>query len=240
MAERANAKDEARRAQSLRMAEFFAAWGSTPGSTIAAGLTALKSKLPDIITDSREEARIRRAINKDIAGLDKADRLEKAGAWDAAAKLKSDLAKNGRQTYGDELNFLSARMSDASKERVASVRSEGGGGGTEKRYIDAVKNLEKVETDIATERNKDEYSRLKRTADRDPSGKSATMQKSIADAKAAITKINEGFENRRKLAKDTVARYSGEVGLTTEGTKSDTSTSGAGKVIQYDAKGNRI
>jgi hypothetical protein len=115
MAERASAKDEARRAQSMRMAEFFAAWGSTPGSTITAGLTALKSKLPDIITDSREEAKIRRAINKDIAGLDKADRLEKAGAWEAAAKIKKDLSTNSYNVWGKKVDYLSNRMSDESR-----------------------------------------------------------------------------------------------------------------------------
>jgi peptide/nickel transport system substrate-binding protein len=62
----------------------------------------------------------------------------------------------------------------------------------------------------------------------------------IAEAKAALAKIDEGFAVRRKSALETVNRYKGEVGLTTEGTKSDTSGSSAGKVIQYDAKGNRI
>jgi len=125
MAERANAKDEARRTQSLRFAEFFADWGSRPGSTIAAGLTALKEKVPSIVSDSRKEAEIRRAINKDIAGLDKADRLEKAGAWDEAAKLKSDLGKEGRKTYGDELNFLSARLTDKRALEVAKINQAG-------------------------------------------------------------------------------------------------------------------
>jgi hypothetical protein len=121
MAERANAKDEARRTSYLRMAEFFAAWGSTPGSTIVAGLKALQEKVPGIVADARKEAEIRRAINKDIAGLDKVDRLEKAGAWDKAAELKSKLSKNGEETYGKELAFLSARLTDKSKEKIAAT-----------------------------------------------------------------------------------------------------------------------
>jgi hypothetical protein len=119
MAERASAKDEARRAQSLRFAEFFADWGSKPGGTIKAGLDALKEKVPSLVTDARKASEIRRAINKDIAGLDKADRLEKAGAWDEAAKLKSELGKDGRKTYGDQLNFLSARLTDRSREKTS-------------------------------------------------------------------------------------------------------------------------
>ena len=125
LAERANAKAEARRAMSLRMAEFFADWGSRPGSTIAAGLTALKEKVPSIVADSRKEAEIRRAINKDIAGLDKADRLEKAGAWDEAAKIKSDIGKAGRETYGKELTFLSARLTDKRALEVARIGQTG-------------------------------------------------------------------------------------------------------------------
>lgn len=124
MAERASAKDEARRAQSLRMAEFFAAWGSTPGSTITAGLTALKAKLPDIITDSRKEAEIRRAINKDIAALDKADRLEKAGAWDEAAKIKQEQSKTAYNVWGKKVDFASARMSDDAKIRAAQIGAD--------------------------------------------------------------------------------------------------------------------
>ena len=124
MAERASAKDEARRAQSMRMAEFFAAWGSTPGSTINAGLTALKAKLPDIITDSREEAKIRRAINKDIAALDKADRLEKSGAWDEAAKIKQDQSRNAYNVWGKKVDFASARMSDDAKIRASQISAE--------------------------------------------------------------------------------------------------------------------
>jgi hypothetical protein len=135
MAERASAKDEARRAQSMRMAEFFAAWGSTPGSTISAGLTALKNKAPDFIADAREEAKIRRAINKDIAELDKIERLEKSGNYDEAAKRKKDLAKNAIDTWGKKVDYLSARESDASRERAAissatirSAASENKGG----------------------------------------------------------------------------------------------------------------
>jgi hypothetical protein len=125
LAERANAKAEARRAMSLRMAEFFADWGSRPGSVITAGLNALKEKIPSIVSDSRKEAEIRRAINKDIAGLDKADRLEKAGAWDKAAELKNNLGKSGRETYGQQLTFLSARLSDRSRETVARIGQTG-------------------------------------------------------------------------------------------------------------------
>jgi hypothetical protein len=100
MAEKANAADEARRTTALRMAEFFGAWGSTPGNTIVAGLNTLKNKIPDFITDMKEASKIRRQIDKDISELDKIERLEKAGNWDEARKLKSDLSKEARETWG--------------------------------------------------------------------------------------------------------------------------------------------
>jgi hypothetical protein len=159
MAERASAKDEARRTMSLRMAEFFADWGSRPGSAIVAGLNALKEKVPSIISDSRKEAEIRRAINKDIAGLDKADRLEKAGAWDKAAELKSKLSETGLNTYGKELTFLSARLSDKSRERVAQIGQTGKEGATNNRdlrfYETELGKLDKQYTELTAGKNSD-------------------------------------------------------------------------------------
>jgi hypothetical protein len=159
LTERTNAKAEARRAMSLRMAEFFADWGSRPGSTIVAGLNALKEKVPNIISDSRKEAEIRRAINKDIAGLDKADRLEKAGAWDEAAKIKSDIGKAGRETYGKELTFLSARLTDKRALEVARIGQTGREGATNNRdlrfYETELGKLDKQYTELTAGKNSD-------------------------------------------------------------------------------------
>jgi hypothetical protein len=197
MAERANAKDEARRAQSLRFAEFFADWGSRPGSTIAAGLTALKEKIPSIVTDSREEAKIRRAINKDIAGLDKADRLEKAGAWDEAAKLKNELGKNGRKNYGDELNFLSARLSDQSRAssaiKVAEIGREGRSGSDS---LTKLLTAQTAKTDEIRKIRKDNGS-LSRDADMPNPNNSPAIKKIKDDAEAKLNKLTE--EPQRQL-----------------------------------------
>jgi soluble cytochrome b562 len=100
MAERVNAADEARRISSLRFAEFFGAWGSTPGNTITAGLNTLKNKIPDFITDTKEATKMRKSIDKDIAELDKIDRLEKSGNYDEAVKRKKELSKNSIDTWG--------------------------------------------------------------------------------------------------------------------------------------------
>jgi hypothetical protein len=209
MAERANAKDEARRAQSLRFAEFFADWGSRPGSTIVAGLNALKEKVPSIVSDSRKEAEIRRAINKDIAGLDKADRLEKAGAWDEAAKLKNELGKEGRITYGNELNFLSARLSDKSKAssaiEVAKI------GQTNKENVASTKDLRFYEEEISKlEKNRTEITSGKespyvidqkfidRNKDKAAKGELSEKQKSAYDAAVARKKTEDDKYNNRR------------------------------------------
>jgi hypothetical protein len=88
MAERANAADEAERTKWMRAAKFFASWGSTPGSTLVAGMAAVRESVPDMINDAKEAKKIRMEIDKSIAGLDEATRLEKKGLIDEAAAIK--------------------------------------------------------------------------------------------------------------------------------------------------------
>ena len=92
MAERANAEDEAKSNKYHRAAEFFSTWGSTPGPTLVAGMTAVKANVANIIADEKEAKRIRMEIDKSIAGLDEATRLEKKGDYDAATALKTKWA----------------------------------------------------------------------------------------------------------------------------------------------------
>ena len=93
MAERANAEDEAERTKYLRLAEFFASWGSTPGNTLTAGMLAFKNKVPDMISDQKEAKKIRMEIDKSLAALDEATRLEKVGNFDAATAEKQKAAE---------------------------------------------------------------------------------------------------------------------------------------------------
>ena len=94
MAERANTEDEAHRTRYLRLAEFFASWGSTPGNTLVAGMTAFRNKVPDVISDEKEAKKIRMEIDKSIAALDEATRLEKKGYMDKAESIKEKQAAN--------------------------------------------------------------------------------------------------------------------------------------------------
>jgi hypothetical protein len=233
MAERASAKDEARRAQSLRMAEFFAAWGSTPGSTINAGLTALKAKLPDIITDSREEAKIRRAINKDIAALDRADRLEKSGAWDEAAKIKQDQSKNAYNVWGKKIDFASARMSDASRIEAAKIgaesRVEAAGSRANSGGFKTVQDAENALDKHLTEGNKigSQYSTDKaivkaRKADYEAGKLDPDKKRTYEDSLANVTK----FQNREKELRDNVEFFKKNKGMTTTSSGSSSGSSG--------------
>jgi hypothetical protein len=97
MARRANLKDEAERQKGMRLAEFFASWGSTPGSTLVAGMSALKKSIPGMVEDSKEAKRLEREADKIIYDLDQATRLEKNGLIKESIAEKNDLAKRAEE-----------------------------------------------------------------------------------------------------------------------------------------------
>jgi hypothetical protein len=116
MAERANAEDEANRTKNLRLAEFFASWGSTPGPTLSAGMAAFKQTVPNLISDQKEAKRIRMEIDKSIAGLDEATRLEKKGDYDAATALKTK--------WADRMQTVNLEVIKIQEEEAKGVRKD--------------------------------------------------------------------------------------------------------------------
>jgi hypothetical protein len=116
MAERANADDEAKRKKYMRMAEFFASWGSTPGPTLVAGLQAFKEKVPMLINDMDKAKQVRMEINKSIAGLDEATRLEKKGYIDEGVKR--------RQKEADKMEALNLKVAEIQEQEAAAQRGE--------------------------------------------------------------------------------------------------------------------
>ena len=116
MAERANAEDEAERTKYLRLAEFFASWGSTPGNTLTAGMMAFKNKVPDMISDQKEAKKIRMEIDKSLASLDEATRLEKVGNFEAATAEKQKAAEIAKA-----VNFEVIKIGET---EAAAVRGE--------------------------------------------------------------------------------------------------------------------
>ena len=116
MERRANLADEARRQKDMRLAEFFASWGSTPGPTLVAGMSALKKSIPDMIGDRREAKKLERESDKIIYEIDEAIRSEKLGDVDKAAALKEKAASQAAElnktiaTYKSHADSTAAHM----------------------------------------------------------------------------------------------------------------------------------
>jgi len=207
MAELANAKDEAKRNRYLRAAEFFSTWGSTPGPTLVAGMTAVKASVANIVADEKEAKRIRMEIDKSIAGLDEATRLEKKGDHDAATALKTkwadrmqtvnleiikiqeEEAKGVRKDKRDETANIAKDKRDEAKDiRYAGLQKE-----ITKMKIDSDERLKKIDAGFRaadkTEMGKDRLITLYRGA-----------QSDIATVEGRISNIMKSEEYQRALA----------------------------------------
>jgi hypothetical protein len=197
MAEKANAKEEATRQNWMRMAEFFATWGSTPGSSINAGLVALKAKVPDFISDDKQQKKILRDIDASITGLDKAERLERAGEFDKAAELKQKLSADLKGKVGNVLTFAASNLSSQRSLQAAQVRADatGGAGGENKL-------LAKVEADIGREKKDDAYKRAFKWSNMPVTKNTSPEMKARIEAeKENLRKFEDDFERRREQAR---------------------------------------
>jgi hypothetical protein len=220
MAERASAADEAKRMTSLRMAEFFGAWGSTPGNTIVAGLNALKNKIPDFISDIKEESKIRRSIDKDIAELDKIDRLEKAGDFEEAAKRKRELSKEAVDVWGTKVKAYSDANQTSAYREAAHARASGEGG-VAKNYNQAVIRYQTEDRNIATEKkNDDEYKMAKRTL-------SIPSKENDPKALEIVKKKEAAWNDRLAALKEDVDYYKKKQGRETGASETATDKKGA-------------
>jgi hypothetical protein len=117
MDERANSKAENERQRQMRLAQFFAKWGSTPGPTLAAGLSALEKSLPDMIADEAGFKKAKRELDKIQFDIDNATRLEELGNKKEARALKEKAADRAMQ--------LNQTLSQAkSAENTARIQQE--------------------------------------------------------------------------------------------------------------------
>jgi soluble cytochrome b562 len=146
MAEKANLTAENERTKNLRMAEFFARWGTTPGPVLVAGMNALKESVPGVISDEKEQKKARREIDKSIADLDNATRLEKRGEVDAAMALKMKAAEDMKALQAKFIDYQSRRESDISSAAAS-------------RYV--------ADTNFRGEQLRSESARLTRIAQRE-------------------------------------------------------------------------
>jgi len=128
-AQRAETEKSFQNREYLRRAEFFASWGSTPGNTLVAGMTALKKTIPDMIQDTTDKRAALQQADKAIYELGEAVRLEKLGMWEKAAaqKLKAAETAAGLQeklataTANIEAHKISAKgTTDAANIRATS------------------------------------------------------------------------------------------------------------------------
>ena len=194
MGEKANTAEENRRATALRMAEFFGAWGSTPGNTIVAGLNALKNKMPDFIGDMKEEAKIRRQIDKDIAELDKLDREEKNGIKKDYFAERAKLADRAMHIYGYQLTAYSSAQQTAAYRDVGAARAAGAGG-ENKQYTALVGRRTDLEKAITAKIDK--LDPMTKTYSAMESSKDPKTQERINAAKAKVALETKDLEKQR-------------------------------------------
>jgi hypothetical protein len=214
MKERVNAEDEARRTRYLRMAEMFATWGTTPGPTLAAGLSAFKNTVPSLISDEKEATRVRKEIDKSLAGLDESMRLEKRGLVDKAADRKAAAVKKMEDIYTDVVKFKTKEAEEerantaqekrdvrtAEREEAKDIRYAGLQEKITQMKIDADKAIKKIEASWRvtdkSDQNTDRLLGIYRSA-QDTKGtvenrisnimKSEEYQTALANANAAVT-----------------------------------------------------
>lgn len=207
MKERANAEDEAHRQRYLRMAEMFAAWGSTPGPTLVAGLAAFKNSVPSLISDEKEAKKIRMEIDKSLAGLDESIRLEKRGLVDKAADRKAAAVKKMEDTYTKIVDFKTREV-EAERAAEAQEKRDVRAGEREKekdiRYATLQKEVTQMKIDADAKNNK--MLADFRAADKVEAGKDRLLtlyrgaQSDIASVESRISNVMKSEEYQRALA----------------------------------------
>jgi len=217
MERRANLADEARRQKDMRLAEFFASWGSTPGPTLVAGMSALKKSIPDMIGDRREAKKLERESDKIIYEIDEAIRTEKLGDIDKATALKEKAASQAAELnktiasykahadstaahmYGSQLSYLGHKeTARATAANTAAINAEKVEASKFKTLAAAKENQREVEAMI----NKD-------TASGSPYDKAKTLVSAFAgkDAKDIPSESREMVLSARKIVQDKDTRH---------------------------------
>jgi hypothetical protein len=204
MKERANAEDEATRNRYLQAAAFFARWGSTPGPTLVAGLSAVRDRIPDIIDNEKEAKKIRMDINKSIASLDEATRLEKRGEIDAAAAIKEKDAAKMQELYLKLADYEMAAKKEAAAEAKMVKQEELRAEREKERDNRLTTSHEKIaqaqiagNLEVEKLRSKAENARIaSASADRKDQAKWAQLTSMYKSSEAAISGIND-IRNRK-------------------------------------------
>jgi hypothetical protein len=227
MAELANAEDEAKRQKWLQAAKFFASWGSKPGPTLVAGMTALTESIPEFIAGEKEQKKAKRDAQKVLSTLEEAARQEKLGNFKEAVARKKEAGALATDLYKIYVQSEISSASDASRaasskytadmqlkaEEVRSAtaaadRAQRRGDEAEaKKYRDYsvfAKDEETVLSRIAAERSAKDYQALQQKANMpDTVTGPAKVQRDEAIAKMKV--IEDGWATRAKSAADRTA-----------------------------------
>jgi hypothetical protein len=157
----------------------------------------------------KEETKIRRQIDKDIAEIEKIERLEKSGNYDEAAKRKAELGKNALTKYGYDIKAYSDAQQTAATIKAAEIRGAGGSGaGGEGKagtlYNQAVIRYQTEEKNIIAAKEKDkEYKRALIKLRTDPTNAEALAIKNTKEA---------GWNAKLKERQDDVEYYKNKQG----------------------------
>jgi hypothetical protein len=232
MAEKVNMQDEDARNRKLQMAQFFASWGSTPGSTLQAAMVAVNKHIPTIIASDKEARKAQNEVDKIIRELNKAERLEKEGDFDAAYKIKSEQSKRYEDLYKTVLQNKGQRD-------TAAVRTDGGGGN---KLLGALRYEESVTKDISKQKNDKNgtyyQAREYLNALQDKEGKTykdKDTKERVEKARATIRASELEFATRLNKAKKTVDFYKGVADIDVGNIPSDSTTTLS---VPEDKKGN--
>lgn len=228
MAERANSKEENERQRYMRAAQFFAKWGSTPGPTLAAGLSALEKSLPDIIADEQGYKKAKRELDKIQFDIDNATRLEELGDRKEARALKVKAADRAFQLNERLAQSMSAenvaRIGKEGTIRAAEIHAEASRAGraesaaqrrqaadtaaeakTYSQYQAAGRQRDVVERDIAREKEGKQYTTdlkfLQTYGNMDLKDLPKGYDKKIEEVKQRVATTEKGWETRLNRAR---------------------------------------
>ena len=224
MEERANAKDEAERQRWMRSAQFFAAWGSTPGPTLAAGLSALQKTMPDFITDQKDLKKANRELDKIMYDIDHATRLEKKGNVDAAITAKEKAAQKAEKlnerlwmykqgvdvaNINKEAHAISAKSAAADRAAARDLQEDRY---KHEQYRNALTKQTNVLAEIQRERAGKEYLQLVQDAKIPATAQGVAAQRRD-DAKTRLETLETEFANRAKEARGNVEYFGERAGV---------------------------
>jgi hypothetical protein len=103
--------------------EFGASWASTPGAPLVAGMKALTSTLPGIMSDSKENKKMMKDLDKSEYLLNHATRLEELGQLKEATAAK-DKASELFMKHEEMLTTYGLKQQEIqSAEKIAQARN---------------------------------------------------------------------------------------------------------------------